>query len=99
MSIDIGGEHVHVVAAPGESAAKAVHRDDGAAVARCRQIGRNDVQDTHCAQDAATATGAAAGADSATRSSSTPVANSAPAKNAVSSVSTGSEYACAETRN
>src|SRR5207302_6597190 len=110
IAIHVRREHVHLMSARGQSAAKAVNGVDRTAVPRCGQVSRYDVEEAHalrCYAVAVDVNGALRGPGvsldascaSASRSSSAAVANMQPTKNAVNNVSTGSEYACAETMN
>src|SRR5689334_15716941 len=46
-SIDVRREHVHLVILLGEGACKSVYGVDRTTIARCGQVGWNDVQDSH----------------------------------------------------
>src|SRR5260221_290836 len=50
LAIDVCREDFYLMAAPGQSLAQAVDGEDRTTVARCREIGGNDVEDAHASQ-------------------------------------------------
>src|SRR5258708_1396646 len=103
VTINIRREDLDLMAPSHQGLAEAVDGEDRAAIACGRKVGGDDVEDTH--EDVACYAMARcvnatcpSGVVAAARAWNEGVARRQPRKNAVSSVSCGSEYACADTR-